>query len=438
MFECTLPGSKSISNRFLTLAGMSQWPVKIQNLLIADDTIAGLECLKCLGFTVEIIAKKNLFSKKIYYQNTVLITPPNFEKLNKENFYDKILQLNLNSAGTLARFFPAVILNWNNTFPNSKPIKVCIQASEQLQKRPMTKLLTALQDLGAKIENTEYPFLLASSILSGNIEIDTTQSSQFLSGLLFAEYGAKESIKITQTNLLPQRGYVEMTKSTIQMFKEQKKNLPKTIAKTKLFEGIEVTVEPDASSASYFLAAAFLHNFNLTVNDLGTNSLQPDIEFCEFLKKLGACIDVLENQIVLHKRSETTISGGFSYSFLPMSDQALTAAVLALFANAPITITGIAHIRHHESDRIAGLIKNFNAFNWKITEKNSEITIYPLAQKSFQISTGTWFTYNDHRFAMSGQILNSLNPKIKIENKQCVKKTYPQFFDDCTQFNISI
>ena len=267
---------------------------------------------------------------------------------------------------------------------------------------------------------TEYPFLVKSSDLKGEVEIDTTESSQFLSGLLFAKFGAKHKITINQKNVLPQQGYVNMTLNMFSKFNEQ--NSHNAIK--------EIYVEPDASSACYYLAVAFLHNFPLTLHGLGKNSRQPDILFCQFLKKIGASLTIGKNTIKVHKREHTKIHGGFICDFSLISDQALTAGVLALFADKPIQITGVSHIRKHESNRIDCLVDNFKNLNWNISEHQDGFTIYPLLFENFKIQSGIWKTYHDHRFAMSGFILSSINPRITVENPACVSKTCPRFFLD--------
>jgi len=408
MSEISLAGSKSITNRAVVLAGMSHAPVLIKNFLFSDDTNAAIKCLELLGFKIEI---NNL---------DVLISPPDIKSLNTTGFYDQTFELNFECAGTLARFFPAVILNWHRTFPESKKITAKLFAQPQLQGRPILPLIEALKNLGGSVIGREYPFLVKSSDLKGEVEIDTTESSQFLSGLLFAKFGAKNKVTIRQKNVLPQQGYVDMTLSILNQFNEKKSD--NTLK--------EIHIEPDASTACYYLAIAFLHNFPLTIHGLGKNSLQPDVLFCQFLKKLGASLSIGKNAIKVNKRTNTKIYGGFVSDFSLISDQALTAGVLALFADKPIQITGVSHIRKHESNRIDCFVKNFKNLGWNISEHWDGFTIYPFLLKKFKMQSGTWKTYHDHRFAMSGFILSSINSKIIIENPECISKTCPRFFLD--------
>lgn len=143
---------------------------------------------------------------------------------------------------------------------------------------------------------------------------------------------------------------------------------------------------------------------------------------------MGAHIELSENKITIHKRENFEIKGGFCYDFSLMSDQALTAGVLALLADAPIEITGIAHIRYHECNRIACLVQNFQKFGFLIEEKLDGFIVYPKANHLKNIS-GIWETHDDHRFAMSGALISSVNPNILIDNKKCVAKTAPTFFE---------
>lgn len=424
-------GSKSITNRALVLAGMSRFPTKIKNFLVSDDTLIGIENLKKLGFNVQTVFGETA------QENEIFISPPNFSKLNKINFYDQIFQLNMGNAGTMARFFPAVILNWTKTFPESNPICVQFDAYEQLRKRPITSLFAALRTLGAQILGDHYPYEIRSSDLCGSVDVCTKQSSQFLSGLLFAAAGSFNNIKITRISNLPQADYVSMTIDCLNKFNFR--TLQSNALKEFVFKRHdshiacdEFFVEPDASTACYFLALAFIHNFPLIIEGLGSASLQPDVLFCDFLSKMGAHIEVQKHRLIVHKRDSNQINGGFSYDFSLMSDQALTAGVLALWAEDTIEIFGVSHIRHHESDRIQCLIENFQRLGLIIIETSDGFMV-PKQNKNLLNIKGLWGTHHDHRFAMSGFLLTSMNPRVTIEDQLCVTKTSPTFFTDAMQ-----
>jgi 3-phosphoshikimate 1-carboxyvinyltransferase len=429
IFVWSPPGSKSITNRAVVMAGMSRSPTKIKNFLLSDDTLVGIENLKKLGFDVQTKFDVNP------HVNEVCIVPPDFHKLNQQNFYDQIFELNMGQAGTMARFFPAVILNWTKTFPESKPICVRFDASEQLRKRPINPLFDALKILGAQIVGETYPYDIRSSNLVGNVDICTEQSSQFLSGLLFAAAGSKNDVKITRTSYLPQPDYVLMTLDCLQKFNLKNMRASK-LEEFEFFANDEQTlkcaeffVEPDASTACYFLALAFIRNIAIKINGLGTYSLQPDVLFCNFLSKMGAHIQLQERSVTVHQRSSPCIKGGFEYDFSEMSDQALTAGVLALFADDAIEISGVSHIRHHESDRIRCFVQNLKSLGLHAYEKTDGFIVSKQLQPLADIK-GIWETHDDHRFAMSGFLLSVVYPGIKIANQHCVTKTAPTFFDD--------
>lgn len=431
-FVCSPAGSKSITNRAVVLAGMSRKQTIIKNFLVSDDTLVGLENLKKLGFTVY-----TMFDSPNQI-NEVTISPPDFDVLSKCNFYDQTFDLNMGNAGTMARFFSAVVLNWTKTFPESKPICVRFDANEQLRKRPITPFIKALKELNASILGDTYPYTMRSSDLSGEVEICTEQSSQFLSGLLLAAAGSMNSIQIKRIAHLPQADYVFMTIDCLKKFNfsvSTAQDLKEFLVSSRDHQSIfcdEFFVEPDASTACYFLALAFIHNFSLVIDGLGSSSLQPDVQFCDFLQRMGAYIELESHKIIVHKRESQSIKGGFTYDFSMMSDQALTAGVLGLFADDKIEITGVGHIRHHESDRILCLVKNFQKLGLTIFEK-ADGFIVPRQGGSLTKIKGIWNTHHDHRFAMSGFLLTSINPDITIENPKCTSKTSPTFFVDAAR-----
>jgi 3-phosphoshikimate 1-carboxyvinyltransferase len=423
-----IPGSKSFTNRAVVLAGMSSESVTLNGFLFSEDSYWGLDALSKLGFQIEI----NYDLKK------VKITPPSRDFISKQNIF-------FGKAGTLARFFPAVILNWQKTFPNSNMLQTTVSGEVQLMRRPLSPLVVALKELGANISSESMPMEISSSGLGGSCNISGKVSGQFLSGLLLAASGAKNNIKISRTHNLVQPDYVRMTIESILVFggsvsSDPDLNIFDVKPPSKNLGAENFTIEADASTCCYFIALAFLHNFNLHIQNLGSATLQPDFKFIEILVQMGANIEVSKTETIVYKRDvNLKPKGNFSFDFSLFSDQALTLGAVGLFADGPIEISGISHIRHHESDRISCFVKNILSLGLKIEEKPDGFVIYPI-HKIVDDIYGEFETWEDHRFAMTGFLIASMINKVVIKHPKCVEKTAPQFFAQVQDlgFNIEI
>lgn len=424
-YELLLPGSKSFSNRAIVLAGMNPLPTKIKGILFSDDSYWGLNSLEKLGFKLEID----------YTNAEVTIIPPAVKFLQKVDLY-------FGKAGTLARFFPAVLLNWQRTFHKSSQLIANINADPQLIRRPITPLIYALNQLGANIQDSQLPTILKSCLLQGECEISGNISGQFLSGLLLAAAGSKSKCKIKRIENLVQPDYVKMTIAAIEKFGVQV-NYDHELTAFEIqnkdgFQFNDYTVEADASTSCYFVALAFLHNFDLKIMNLGSNTLQPDYKFMHILQMLGANIEIYPDKTIVNKRPvNLKPKGNFEFDFSFLSDQALTLGVIGLFADSPITVKGVAHIRHHESDRISCFVKNVRELGLKIEEFPDGFTIYPIENTSL-VGKGCFATWEDHRFAMSGFILCSLLNSVTLLNPKCVEKTAPKFFQQMQSIGFNI
>ncbi len=423
-----IPGSKSFTNRAVVLAGMGRDSVTLHGFLFSEDSYWGLDALSKLGFQIEI----NYELKKVN------ITPPKRDFITQQNIF-------FGKAGTLARFFPAVILNWQKTFSISNTLKATVSGEAQLMRRPLSPLIVALKELGADISSELMPMEISSSNLGGSCSISGEVSGQFLSGLLLVASGSKNNIKINRTHNLVQPDYVKMTIEAIQTFGVQVSCDPNlNIFDIQAYSknlGIEnYSIEADASTCCYFIALAFLHNFNLRIQNLGSLTLQPDFKFIKILIQMGARIDVNETETIVYKSDiNTKPKGNFSFDFSLFSDQALTLGAIGLFADGPIGISGVSHIRHHESDRISCFVKNILSLGLKIEEKADGFIIYPI-HKSMDDIYGDFETWEDHRFAMTGFLISSMMNNVMIKNPKCVEKTAPQFFNQVKElgFNIEI
>ncbi len=187
------------------------------------------------------------------------------------------------------------------------------------------------------------------------------------------------------------------------------------------YVGQQYAIEPDASAASYFWAAAAITGGTVTVRGLGPEALQGDVRFCDCLEQMGCAVRREKTQITVIGKSLR----GIEVDMNDISDTAQTLAAVALFADGPTTITGIAHIRHKETDRIGDLACELRKLGAGVTEFPDGLQIRPAPLQGVQIST-----YNDHRMAMSLALVGLRVEGVVIENPQCTDKTYPHFFDD--------
>jgi 3-phosphoshikimate 1-carboxyvinyltransferase len=188
------------------------------------------------------------------------------------------------------------------------------------------------------------------------------------------------------------------------------------------YRAADLVVEADASTATYFAAFAAATGGRMTLANLGPNTRQPDYGFLAVLERLGCSVERHADRTVI--TGPKSLRGGFSVDMRPLSDAALTLAVLAPFADGPITITGVAHIRHHESDRIAAICKSLATLGVPVEERPDGLTVSP-ARPRFAVLD----TYEDHRVAMSLSVLGAAGDGVELTGPACVSKTCPNFFD---------
>ncbi len=424
-----VPGSKSFTSRAVVLAGFCRRPVLLESVLLSDDSYWGLDVLLRLGFSLAIDPE----SCTVAIDCSSVASAPSGSNM---------LQLQLGMAGTLARFVPALLLN-SDWIPFRG---VELTGEKRLCERPLRPLTQALRELGAEIVGDSLPIQVKYSPLAGACSISGSVSGQFFSGLVLAGSAAKQPVRIQRTDELVQPDYVRMTIAAAREFGASISDDPDlgwvtTQPVSELYPpGGRYVIEADASTACYFFAIAVIFDLDLEVTNLGSTTLQPDLRFTRFLERLGARFEI-QPQTVRHlPRGSRELRGGFEVDFSDMSDQALTAGVLALFANAPIRVFGIGHIRKHESDRISCFVENLTTLGITANEEPAGFTVTPLSTASrpqvVRDLSGVWKTHRDHRFAMSGALLAMLAPGVSIENPSCCEKTAPGFFVELERMGI--
>lgn len=402
-----VPGSKSITNRALLLATLAKGETNLEGVLLSDDSRHFLECVKDLGVDIEINGR----SHRVNIRGCNKVIPK-----KKASVY-------VGSAGTAARFLAA-------TLGVSKGI-YNMDASEQMRKRPMAPLLDSLKALGCTVEyaadGTEghFPFTLVSNgFANDSITINIDKSSQFLSALLIA---AVLSPKDFIVNVEGSHGmaYIDMTIRMMNQFGvSAEKSGDKTfvVKAGQNYHGQKYIIEPDASAAAYFYAMCPLLGIVVQVPNLHFDSLQGDVNFIHILESIG-CKAVDDSKgIVLYPPADGKIKG-IEVDMSACSDQAITLAALAPFAEAPITIKGIGHIRVQESDRLSAIATELKKMKIKVDEGKDYITIYPGKPEPSVVDT-----YEDHRMAMGFSLIGLRAEGIVIDNPNCCKKTFEQYF----------
>lgn len=397
-----VPGSKSLSNRYLLLAAAARGESRVSGLLDSDDVQNGSACVEALGAALT----------------------PDGDAVKVQGVDGKFAaqgrRIYLGAAGTLARFLPGLLAAADGE-------KFTLEASSQLAGRPIDGLAAPLRMLGARIETPKaasFPMTIdAVGLNGGEAVVDGSISSQFVSGLLMAAPLARGPVHVRSSSPIVQADYVRLTTQAMTMFGARVETEADgwRVFPTR-YAGAEVAVEADASTASYFAALAAATAGEVTITNLSLDTGQPDIRFLQALERMGARIVSGKNGVTVSGPSR--LSGGFEIDFQPMSDTALTLAALAPFADKPIRITGIKHIRRHESDRVAAMAAELRRAGVPAQEYDDGWLIEPASPKPVRHET-----YDDHRMAMALAVMAARGEGAELDNPGCVAKTCPRFFE---------
>lgn len=425
--EVTVPGSKSITNRALLLAALAAGTSTLRGVLLSEDARHFLDCLLKLGFSLTLDEEEKVV--------TVQGEGGHIPK--------KKATIHVGSAGTAARFLTALAGLSDGEY--------IVDASEQMRKRPMRELLQALERLGAKIEYLGEAYALPVHIVGAalaapdhtvsQIELDIDRSSQFLSALLITSTMLKRELTIKLTGKRKARSYVIITERMMKEFGHQGvTQLGEDcyrITPSAPYKAREYQVEPDVSAACYFYAMAALTGGRVKVRHVTEDSLQGDIRFLDVLECMGCHRECEKTgEIVLcgeevPGRHAVGKLQGITVDMSDFSDQTMTLAALAPFADSPVTIQGVAHIRVQESDRLHAIVTELTERGITCEEREDGVKIMPGIP-----SLGLVHTYEDHRMAMAFALLGLRVPGIRIENPDCCAKTFAEYFsilDDITK-----
>ena len=409
-----VPGSKSFTNRALLMAGFAHGASELRGILRSDDSYWCIKTLEHLGVPIRVT------DRAVYIQGVAGRWP------------ECATPLFVGSAGTSARFLPGLLAT-------SSGGPWTLDGSTQLRGRPVGPLFTTLRTLGAEIaclgaEQALPVRITGTGLQGGEVSMAGDTSSQFISGILMAAPYAKVPTTIRVRGGIVQHAYVMMTIDMMRDFGVQVEHdaaLTRMHVPGQAYQGRQLDLEADASTAGYFFALAALTQGRVCVANLNTRTRQPDIKLLQVLTRMGC--QVTENAAGITLQGPPRLRGGIEVDMREMSDQTLTLAALAPFATGPVRIRGVAHIRHHESDRIAVMCAALRQMQVTVEEHPDGMTIQPATPRGQQLES-----HDDHRVAMSLAVMGARVPGIVIEDPGCVSKTCPAFFDVLREVGIAV
>ena len=408
----SVPGSKSITNRALVLAALGgEKSVRLIGALRSEDTEVMIDSLRRLGF--EIHEEWDVPGAE---DSVAAVHPP------VASSTDVITELFVGNSGTSMRFLTALVALRRGRFR--------LDGVARMRERPIAELLDALQQLGvdavSESGNGCPPVIVnATGLRGGRVQLRADRSSQFLSALLLACPFASGLTRIEVSGQVVSEPYVALTLAMLRQFGFECEVLPGPIYRIdgnqKHRFSDEYRIEPDASAASYFFAAAAISGGTVTVTGLSRKCLQGDVRFVDVLQDMGCRVEECDSGITVHGAP----LHGVEVDMNGISDTVMTLAAVACFADGPTTICNVAHIRHKETDRIAALAKELRKLGAEVDERADGLQITPRPLHGAEIET-----YDDHRMAMSLALVGLKTPGVTILDPGCVAKTYPGFWDD--------
>lgn len=394
----TIPGSKSVTNRALILAALSDSPSVLHKPLHSRDSALMIAGLKALGIDIQEAANGDL-----------TITPaPLFGPA----------QIDVGNAGTVMRFLPPVAAMAKGL--------IHFDGDERSHERPLGPVISALESLGVLIEHgSRYSLPITinanGQLQGGSVEVDATSSSQFISALLLVAPATKEGITVIHTGTsLPSLPHIEMT---IQMLREKGVQVDvgqnRWSVKPHVMQGMNSTIEPDLSNAAPFMAAAMISSGTLTIKDWPVKTTQPGDQLQDIFTQMGASVSRNGNDLSI---TGTGQIHGIDIDLHDVGELTPSIAALCALADSPSYLRGIGHLRLHETDRLAALAREINSLGGSVVEEPTALSINPAP-----LHSGTFHTYEDHRLATAGAIIGLRVKGIEVENIETTKKTLPDF-----------
>jgi 3-phosphoshikimate 1-carboxyvinyltransferase len=400
--KISIPGSKSATNRALILAAIAKTPSRLRKPLSSRDADLMVKGLQSLGCKIDEIKTDQGFD----YQ----ITP---QKLSGPT------QIDVGNAGTVMRFLPPIASLATGL--------VHFDGDARSHDRPLEPVIKALEQLGASIEHgNKYRLPLtingSGEIKGGVVDVDASASSQFISALMLLGPATKNGLTIRNIgNSLPSMPHIEMTIQMLRQFGatvEVGENSWTVISSDLL--GQDLTIEPDLSNAAPFMAAAMICGGSVEILDWPKSTSQPGDQLRDIFAKMGARIEQSNDGL---KISGSGKINGIDIDLHNVGELTPSIAAVAALASSPSTLRGIAHLRLHETDRLAALANEINNLGGDVTEGPGELLIKPAKLVASQI----FKSYEDHRMATAGAIIGLAVKDLIVENIETTKKTLPDF-----------
>lgn len=397
-----IPGSKSLTNRWLLLASIAATPSRINLPLRARDTELMANAIRSLGSSVEVDGED------------WVVTPGELTGST---------EIDCGLAGTVMRFVPPVAVLANGS--------VRFDGDPRARVRPMSAIISALRDLGAQISDDDrgtLPFTIFGKgfLPGGEVSLDASSSSQFISALLLAGARYDQGITVTHSGgVLPSLPHIEMTISALAHAGiEVAQNLIDARNATwrvspQVPQGFSITVEPDLSNAAAFVAAALVTNGSVTIKNWPEKTTQAGNALVELIPAMGGAVQRIGSDL---KFTGTGKISGLDADLHEVGELTPVIAALCALAESPSQLRGIGHLRGHETDRLAALTNEINKLGGQVTETADGLSINPK-----QLHGGIFETYEDHRMAMAGAVLGLRVKDLRIENIDTTSKTLPEF-----------
>jgi len=395
----TIPGSKSVTNRALILSAQATTPSHLHKPLISRDSELMSAGLQSLG--VKITGDENSWT----------VTPSALKGPAK---------IDVGNAGTVMRFLPPLAALATG--------EISFDGDPRSYERPIGPVISALEELGIEIEHEgrySLPLVIKAkgATPGGELTIDASKSSQFLSALLLVGPSMQNGIKVRhQGGVLPSIPHIEMTVQMLRDFGATvhvDKSAQTWRVEPGALRGLDLTIEPDLSNASPFLSIAMVCGGKITIADWPRTTTQPGDQLREIFTTMGASVEFSDGGL--------TLTGGDSIHGIDIDlhdvgELTPSIAALAALADSPSHLRGIGHLRLHETDRLAALTREINSLGGNVVEDETSLHITPAP-----LHGGTFHTYEDHRLATAGAVIGLVTPGVLIENVATTRKTLPDF-----------
>jgi 3-phosphoshikimate 1-carboxyvinyltransferase len=396
-----VPGSKSVTNRALIIAALANGNSRIVNPLFSDDSFWLMDALVRLGIDVHADGERG----EVYVSG------------QSGEIYASGVDLFVGNAGTVARFLPPFLALGRGPFT--------VDGVPRMRERPVADLVDGMRQLGAEVEyageDGRFPLMIkGGGIPGGKARVSASKSSQFISGLLMAAPYAQAPVTLHPVGR-KEWPYVGITVALMRAFgvEVDEANGRFTVAPA-LYSSRAYEVEPDASGASYFMAAAAVTGGRVRIPGLGASSPQGDLRFAGVLRDMGCRVEIASDFVEVQGPDHLR---GVEVDMNAFSDTMITLSAIAPFAEGPTTIKNVGHTRLQESDRLSAVATELTRLGVKTQTTSSSIRIIPK-----NIRSGVVRTYGDHRMAMAFAITGLVASGIRIRDPGCVTKTFPGYF----------